>query len=273
VDDSEEQRLYRDFVAAWTRYEETLVLVRSPSGAGVRRPTFDAAADSFRQALRAMDALFAFSRREGTAAALEVHAIYQSFSVMIVGVIGLGALILGTGVFWIARYVTQPILNMSEAMRRLAVGDPSAAVSEDGNRKDEIGTLIAAAAGYRESLVRSQDLAREAERQRYRLDAAVRNMPIGLTMFDSEKRLIAANSRYAEMYRLPERLMQPGTPLRDILSHRIGAGSYGGSSAEAWVEDILSLIDRRETLHDIRQFRDGRIFSIIHQPGCPPTRT
>ena len=185
---------------------------------------------------------------------------------MIVGVIGLGALILGAGIFWVARYVTEPILSVSQAMRRLALGDPSAAVSEDGNRKDEIGTLIAAAAGYRDTLVRSQDLAREAERQRYRLDAAVSNMPIGLAMFDSDKRLIIANSRYAEIYHLPKRLMQPGTPLRDILNHLIGIGSYGGSSPEAWVEGILGLVDRRETSHDVRQFRDGRIFSIIHQP-------
>lgn len=268
ADDPEERLLYRNFVVAWTRYEETLAAVRSPPvvGPGAHRLSFDAASDAFRQALQAMDALFAFSKQEGTTAASQVHAIYESFSVMIVAVIGFGALILSAGIFWIARYVTEPILGVSEAMRRLALGDPSAAVSEDGNRKDEIGTLIAAAAGYRDTLVRSQDLAREAERQRYRLDAAVSNMPIGLTMFDSDKRLIIANSRYAEMYHLPRRLMEPGTSLRDILNHRIGAGSFDGSSPEAWVEDFLGLIDRRETLHDIRQFRDGRIFSVIHQP-------
>ena len=37
ADDPEEQRLYRDYVAAWTRYEETLASVWGPPGAGARR--------------------------------------------------------------------------------------------------------------------------------------------------------------------------------------------------------------------------------------------
>ena len=51
-----------------------------------------------------------------------------------------------------------------------------------------------------------------------RFDAALSNMPHGLSMFDADERLLVSNSRYNEMYELTEEQVKPGTPLSHILS-------------------------------------------------------
>jgi diguanylate cyclase (GGDEF)-like protein len=57
-----------------------------------------------------------------------------------------------------------------------------------------------------------------------RFEAALHNMPHGLSMFNGEERLIVCNRRYAEMYRLPERLAAPGTTLAALTEFRANSG-------------------------------------------------
>jgi diguanylate cyclase (GGDEF)-like protein len=57
-----------------------------------------------------------------------------------------------------------------------------------------------------------------------RFDAAISNMSQGLCLFDADKRLVVSNNRFQEMYRLPDELVQPGTPLNRILQHYVDRG-------------------------------------------------
>ena len=50
------------------------------------------------------------------------------------------------------------------------------------------------------------------------LEASISNIPQGLSMFDEDDRLVLCNQRYARMYRLPARLLEPGTGLQDIFA-------------------------------------------------------
>lgn len=50
-----------------------------------------------------------------------------------------------------------------------------------------------------------------------RFDAALSNMPHGLSMFDANERLLVSNSRYREMYNLTDEQVMPGTPFSRIL--------------------------------------------------------
>ena len=56
------------------------------------------------------------------------------------------------------------------------------------------------------------------------LDAALNNMLQGLAMYDSQFRLVMCNRRYAEMYGLSPEQVKRGTPLREIMEHRIARG-------------------------------------------------
>src|SRR5690606_15417058 len=55
----------------------------------------------------------------------------------------------------------------------------------------------------------------ELEQQFALLDAAINNISHGLSMFDSEFRLVTSNAEFARMYGLPSQLLRPGTPFRD----------------------------------------------------------
>ncbi|TIU03237.1 MAG: PAS domain-containing protein, partial [Mesorhizobium sp.] len=110
---------------------------------------------------------------------------------------------------------------MTEAMRCLAQGERrSSLIALKRDRQDEVGVLFSAFAGYRASLERSDALAREAELERQQLAAAAANMPVGLCMFDAERRLVLCNQSYADLYHVPEPLTRPGTPWIDLMRFR-----------------------------------------------------
>src|SRR5436190_6612675 len=62
---------------------------------------------------------------------------------------------------------------------------------------------------------------REIANQVERLRSALANMPAGLSMFDSEMRLIVCNDRYADIYGLTPNLLVPGTPLTVLMSSKV----------------------------------------------------
>lgn len=112
----------------------------------------------------------------------------------------------------------------------------------------------------------SRDLAEEAERERGHLDAAVNNMPIGLVMFDANKRVIVCNDQYRTMYDLPCEVTKRGTHLREMLLHRLGTGNFEGTDREEYVERILKLVERKDTSIRLVELGDGRSINIIHHP-------
>ena len=67
---------------------------------------------------------------------------------------------------------------------------------------------------------------RSLEQTNSRFSAALENMTHGLCMFDSEKRLLVCNHRYAELYRLPPELSKIGTPQEAITAHRVAIGMF-----------------------------------------------
>ena len=111
----------------------------------------------------------------------------------------------------------------------------------------------------------SRNLAEQAELERTYLHSAVNNMPIGLVLFDKNKRLIVGNDQYRTMYGLPLEVTQRGSHLREMLEHRLGSGSFEGDR-EAYIESILKLVERKDTHLRVVELGDGRTVSIIHHP-------
>ena len=60
-------------------------------------------------------------------------------------------------------------------------------------------------------------------------------MSQGLCLFDADKRLVISNSRYQEMYRLPDELVRPGTPLNRILQHYVDRGEASNLTVDQHV--------------------------------------
>ena len=97
------------------------------------------------------------------------------------------------------------------------------------------------------------------------LHAALEGMPQGLTMFDSEHRLIICNKKYGAMYRIPDGLTEPGTPVRAILEHRLKAGT-ATVNAENFVEDGLAFVSQSTVVSFEHQLEDGRIIALTRAP-------
>ena len=102
--------------------------------------------------------------------------------------------------------------------------------------------------------------------QNRRFDAALNNMPHGLCMFDGETRLILCNAAYRRLYDLPEPLTRPGTPLQDILDHRIGAGSAPVDWADYRDIVVESALRGGDLVNRHVLLEDGRTIQVTHSP-------
>ncbi len=102
-------------------------------------------------------------------------------------------------------------------------------------------------------------------------EIALHNMARGLSMFDAEQRLIVCNRMYREIFDLPERLTQRGTPLAEIVRYHVKRET-GSDSAEDiekernWIEYHVAELARGRSFSDTRHLKNGRIILVTNQP-------
>ena len=91
-----------------------------------------------------------------------------------------------------------------------------------------------------------------------RFDAALSNMPNGLSMFDANGKLLISNSRYREMYDLTEEQVKPGTPLSNIVRE------YKTEGTDFRLDSFLQGAEGR--VPHILALANGRIIKILRTP-------
>ena len=102
--------------------------------------------------------------------------------------------------------------------------------------------------------------AAELKRTNERFRTAIGNMSQGLCLFDADKRLVISNSRYQEMYRLPDELVKPGTPLSRILQFYEDRGDFGVVNVDHYAQRILA--DQKQSYETL----DARNILILRKP-------
>lgn len=75
-------------------------------------------------------------------------------------------------------------------------------------------------------------------------------------MFDSAARLVLCNQVYIDMYDLRPDHARPGTPLRDLLMHRLAAGNFNGDP-DHYVADCLRMAAENRTDTRTIELKDG----------------
>ena len=109
--------------------------------------------------------------------------------------------------------------GIGSALLRLARNDTS--IDIPGlDHQDEVGQLARSVAVFKAKSIELLQKKGELERLNLQLDAAINNMPLGLSMFDAQGRLLVCNRHFAEMYDLPSELTQPGTVHCALWEHR-----------------------------------------------------
>jgi len=90
-----------------------------------------------------------------------------------------------------------------------------------------------------------------------RFAAALQNMSQGLCMIDSAQKILVANERYRQIYELPEYLVQPGTPLSQIIEFRAASGNCDGPVRPDSAPSQLN------NPTDIERLGNGRVVMIL----------
>ena len=106
---------------------------------------------------------------------------------------------------------------------------------------------------------------RDLERHNIRLDAAVNNISQGLCMFGADRRLVICNAQYAQLYGLPDELLQPGATLEDTLQFMFETGLEAGEDNEAYVRWRREVIQRGAYARKELQL-NGRTILMKHHP-------
>ena len=107
-----------------------------------------------------------------------------------------------------------------------------------------------------------------------RFDTALRHMSQGLCMFDGEERLIVANQRFGEIYRLPQELVGSGTRLEEMArGDKSKSVSFG--DGDGLVCTVRSLLSSGKPGIATQELSDGRTVEIWCRPmqrgGCVTT--
>jgi diguanylate cyclase (GGDEF)-like protein len=152
--------------------------------------------------------------------------------------------------------------SVGSALLRLARNDTSVDIS-GLTATDEIGQLARSAAVFKARSIELLQKKGETERLNLQLDAAINNMPLGLSMFDAQERLLVCNKRFAEMYELPSELTRPGTVHCAVWDHKTRKGARTSDSEDAQSGPAASL---NEPGSMIIEFGGQRVISVSRQP-------
>ncbi|MBX7526496.1 hybrid sensor histidine kinase/response regulator [Qipengyuania vesicularis] len=99
------------------------------------------------------------------------------------------------------------------------------------------------------------------------LQLAIENIDQGVALVDADMNLVAWNSRYQEMFTLPDELASVGTPIADLIRFNL---EQGGTPEEEIEEQVARRLEHMRAGRQHRMEReqhDGRIMRIIGNPA------
>jgi diguanylate cyclase (GGDEF)-like protein len=95
------------------------------------------------------------------------------------------------------------------------------------------------------------------------LEQAINNLSLGLIIFDRKREVVFCNKRYMEIYGLTSEQAKPGTPISELIQHRLNLGLKVRPKPDEFIRQRVGNGGvARTTVHE---FADGRIItSTIH---------
>jgi diguanylate cyclase (GGDEF)-like protein len=99
------------------------------------------------------------------------------------------------------------------------------------------------------------------------LAEAINNLSLGLIIFDEKRELVFCNARYMEIYGLSSEQVKPGTPLGELIRHRLNQGLKVRTKPEEYVRERVENAVVPGTA--LNEFADGRIiaYTVYAMPG------
>lgn len=145
-----------------------------------------------------------------------------------------------------------------------AAGEP---VVEDGETTGLIGTFqdITQQRIDRERLRKSETLARERSEE---LDVTLSTMKQGVSVFDSDGKLLLWNQKYLDIFEKPANEIYKGVSLHQLISWEKDRGDFSGDVDET-VNELMAELKQGKTVRHQFELKSGRIISSVHaaMPG------
>jgi len=235
--------------------------------AAARRPTeATAAADAYAAAAEALRLQIVEQRGKRARAAQEALAAIAASSRSLITWVCVAAavsgLLIGPIGLLLLRRVVARVQGIAVALVRLARNDTSVDIPGLADQ-DEVGQLARSVAVFKTKSIELLQKKAEAERLNVQLDAAINNMPLGLSMFDAQDRLLVCNRQYSEMYELPDELTRAGAAHCAVWDHRTRMGGrHTASGTEMGVRGAGEAHPQSLTV----EFGDQRIIAVSHLP-------
>lgn len=141
----------------------------------------------------------------------------------------------------VLRSIVGPLRRLNRVIGNLTEGRYDVEIQAEGG--DELGAMARTLRLFRASAIAKQRLEDEAERQRRTIGAALEAISDGFVLFDSEDKVLLANSKYCEIFPDNDRATLPGQSLQDILKRRLASGHVDleGASPEEWIAKRLRI--------------------------------
>ena len=93
------------------------------------------------------------------------------------------------------------------------------------------------------------------------LNEVVNNLPHGVVVFDKDRRIVFCNARYRDIYRLTPNRTKPGTPVADMIRHRLALGLITQADPEDYIRERLST--PITPMEGVYEFADGRSIAFV----------
>lgn len=98
------------------------------------------------------------------------------------------------------------------------------------------------------------------------LHTTLENLGQGVSVVDSELRLVAWNQRYVDLFGYPDTLIHVGCPVADLIRYNADRGEWGDASVEDQVQKRLRHLRDGSPYVYQRQRADGRVLEMRGQP-------
>src|SRR6187549_2495747 len=69
------------------------------------------------------------------------------------------------------------------------------------------------------------------------LEHAINSLRLGLIIFDSKCEVVFCNQRYTDIYGLSSEQVKPGTPISELIRHRLNLGLKALSKPEDYIRE------------------------------------
>ncbi|MGD9387857.1 MAG: PAS-domain containing protein, partial [Gammaproteobacteria bacterium] len=98
------------------------------------------------------------------------------------------------------------------------------------------------------------------------LESTLENVAEGISVIDADRRIVAWNRRYAELFDYPEHLLRIGTPVAQLIRYNAGLGRCGPGPVEDHVAKRLAHLEASEP-HVFQRVRDdGSVIEMRVNP-------